>query len=65
MGWLKVVNGLFTLINTIFSMIKEKELRQQGYKKAKEEVEKRKVENSEISNEIDSNNDIDDPWNKL
>ncbi len=65
MGWLKAINGLFTIINTIFTMIKEKELRTQGYKKAKEEVEKRKDKNREIKDAIDSKPDVDDPWNGL
>lgn len=65
MGWISAINGILTLINTIFAMVKEKELRQQGYKKAKEEVEKRKEANRDIKDEIDNSPDVDDPWNGL
>ena len=65
MGWLKAVSEFFTIINTVFTMMREKKLRQQGYRKAKIEVEKRKEKNREISKKIDDSPDVNDPWNGL
>ena len=65
MGWVKAIAELFTIINTIFTMMRERELRKQGYKKAKAEVEKRKHKNKEKADEIDNRPDVDDPWNGL
>jgi len=64
-GWLKAISGLFEIINTLFTMAREKELRQQGYKKAKEEIEIRKQKNKDIARQIDDSPDVDDPWNGL
>jgi len=65
MGWLKAISGLFDIINTVFTMMREKELRQQGYRKAKEEIQKRKEQNREIAKKIDNTPDVDKPWNGL
>lgn len=65
MGWLKAISEFFTIVNTIFTMMRESELRKQGYQKAKLEVEARKDRNREISKEIDDSDDVSDPWNQL
>ena len=65
MGWLSAFSQFFSFINTIFTMMREKELRQQGYKIAKEEIEKRKQKTKDIADEIDSTPDRPDPWNGL
>lgn len=65
MGWLEAINGLFSIINTVFRMLREKELRQMGYKKAKAEVEAQKAKTKEIADNIDNADDVADPWNGL
>lgn len=65
MGWLKAITALFDIINTLFTMAREKELRQQGYKKAKEEIEKRRQKTKDITREVDNSPDRPDPWNGL
>lgn len=65
MGWIKALSSLFSIVETVFAMMRDKRLRQEGYAKAKAEVESRKVKNNEITKEIDATPDSTDPWNKL
>lgn len=65
MSWIKAINGLFQIINTLFAMAKENKYRKMGYKKAKEEVEKLKQNNRKVADEINNSPDVDDPWNGL
>ena len=53
MGYLKGILSFFRVLETIFRMIHDKEMRQMGYKKAKEEVEKTRSKIKEISDEVD------------
>ena len=65
MGWLEAISGFFKIINTLFTMMREKELRKQGYKKAKEEIEIRKQKNREIADQVNDSPDVPTPWDGL
>ncbi len=58
---LKAITGIIDLVSTIMTMIREKELRDQGFKEALRQVRKNKAKAKEIVDEIDNKRTPDKP----
>ena len=61
MGIIKLLSGLFDAFNAVMTMMREKELRQQGFNKALGDIREKRLKNAEKVKEIDDKPVPDDP----